>query len=519
MARGLTPGERGGQAYVKFGSPRRVREREWESNTMMLVGRRCGRDVKYAVADAGADAGFHHCRSAGDGAGDWRECGAVYGRAFGAAEAAAVQDPGRLIQLYEVSPNGKRQFSYVAGGMYAAWKQQAPSVEQMAIYGTDSISLSGDRGPMAERIRYAEGEWNLFSMLGVEPELGRVFVEADDRRQAAGTAVLTHSLWMRRYAGERGILGKTILLDARPYTVVGVLPAWFNYPDQTIQLWAPIYHEKSSEEMRRVDNHNYFVLARLKPGATLAEALSEADTAEKRVHMETPKPGVDNAANARTMLDGMVDDAKTQLYVLLSATSCVLLIGCLNVANLLVARSAARRKEISIRAALGGSRWRLLREQVSESMALAAAGGLLGLPMAWAGVRWLVLARPDMARVSAIHMDAVSVLFALGIMVVCGALAGLIPAASLMRSPLLEPLQESSRTSSTGQGRARMRRVLLAAEVGLTVVLLIAAGLLLKSYEHLRSSDIGCVTQNMLTMHFCAAECALQQRCEGCGVL
>ena len=117
-----------------------------------------------------------------------------------------------------------------------------------------------------------------------------------------------------------------------------------------------------------------------------------------------------------------------------------------------------------------------------------------------------------MARVSAIHMDAVSVLFALGIMALCGALAGLIPAASLMRSPLLEPLQESSRTSSAGQGRARLRRVLLAAEVGLTVVLLIAAGLLLKSYEHLRSSDIGCVTQNMLTMHFVAAECALQQR-------
>ena len=500
-ARGLTPEEARRQAYVKFGSPRRVREKEWESNTMMLFDG-AWRDLKYAVRTLGRTPGF--------------TIAAVLVMALGIGANAALftvvrsvllkplpfKDPNRLIQLYEVSPNGKRPYNYVAGGMYAAWKQQSPSVEQMAVYGTDSISLSGDGGPMAERIRYAEGEWNLFSMLGVEPEIGRDFVQSDDRREAAGTVMLTHSLWMRRYAGDRRILGKTILLDARPYTVVGVLPAWFNYPDQTIQLWAPIYHEKSSDEMRRVDNHNYFVLARLKPGATLAQALSEADTAEKRVHMETPKPGVGDAASARTMLDGLVHDAKTQLYVLLCATSCVLLIGCLNVANLLVARSAARRKEISIRAALGGSRWRLLREQVSESMTLAAAGGLLGVPMAWAGVRWLVLARPDMARVSAIHMDAVSVLFALGIMALCGALAGLIPAASLMRSPLLEPLQESSRTSSAGQGRARLRRVLLAAEVGLTVVLLIAAGLLLKSYEHLRSSDIGCVTQNMLTMHF-----------------
>ncbi len=500
-ARGLTPEEARRQAYLKFGSTRRVRETVWESNTMMLL-EGVWRDLKYAVRTLSRTPGF--------------TVAAVLVMALGIGANAALftvvrsvllkplpfKDPDRLIQLYEVSPNGKRPYNYVAGGMYAAWKQQAPSVEQMAVYGTDSISLSGDGGPMAERIRYGESEWNLFSMLGVEPELGRGFVASDDRREAGGTVMLTHSLWMRRYAGDRGVLGKTILLDARPYTVVGVLPSWFNYPDQTIQLWAPIYHEKSSEEMRRVDNHNYFVLARLKPGATLAQALSEADTAEKRVHMETPKPGVGNAVSARTMLDGVVHDAKTQLYVLLCATSCVLLIGCLNVANLLVARSAARRKEISIRAALGGSRWRLLREQVSESMTLAAAGGLLGLPMAWAGVRWLVLVRPDMARVSAIHMDAVSVLFALGIMALCGALAGLIPAASLMRSPLLEPLQESSRTSSAGQGRARLRRVLLAAEVGLTVVLLIAAGLLLKSYEHLRSSDIGCVTQNMLTMHF-----------------
>jgi predicted permease len=339
-------------------------------------------------------------------------------------------------------------------------------------------------------------------MLSVEPELGRWFGEQDDRREAAGTVMLTHSLWVRRYAGDRTILGKTILLDARPYTVVGVLPAWFNYPDTTIQLWAPIYHEKSPADMRQTNNHNYFVLARLKPGATLAQAHAEVDTAEKRVHMESPIPSVGNAASASTMLDGLVHDAKTQLYVLLGATTCVLLIACLNVANLLVARAASRRKETSIRAALGGSRLRLLREQVTESVTLAAAGGVLGLPLAWAGVRWLVQMRPDMARVNTIHLDVVSILFGLGITAVSGVTAGLIPALSLIHSPLLEPLQETSRASSASQGRARLRRLLLAAEVGLTVVLLIGAGLLLKSYEHLRTSDIGCATNNVLTMHF-----------------
>jgi len=375
-------------------------------------------------------------------------------------------------------------------------------VEQMAVFGTDSISLSGDGGPLPERIRYAECEWNLFSMLGVQPVLGRSFVQSDDRPDAPGTVILTHSMWMRRYAGDKSILGKTILLDARPYTVVGVLPAWFVYPDAPTQLWAPIYHEKNPAQMSQIDNHNFMVIARLRPGATLSQALSEVDTSEKRVHLSSHNPFVGNAASARTLLDGLVHDAKTQLYVLLGATSCVLLIACLNVANLLVARSASRRKETSIRAALGGSRLRLLREQVTESIALSAAGGVVGLPLAWAAVRWLVESRPDMARASSIHMDIGSILFGLGIVAFSGVLAGLIPAASLLRNPLLDALQDSSRANSAGQGRARLRRILLAAEVGLTVVLLIGAGLLLKSYQHLRSSDIGCITQNVLTMSF-----------------
>jgi predicted permease len=499
--RGISSEEARRRAYLKFGSPRRVREKEWENNTMRAFDS-VGRDIRYAIRTLGRTPGF--------------TIAAVLVMALGIGANTALftvvrsvllkplpfKNPDRLIQLYEESPGGKRAYSWVAAGMYAAWKLQTPSVEQMAIFGTDSISLSGDGGPLPERIRYAECSWNLFPMLGVEPALGRNFVASDDAPDAAGTVVLTHGLWMRRYAGDKAILGKTILLDARPYTVVGVLPSWFSYPDLTTQLWAAIYHEKSPQEMRLIDNHNYFVAARLRSGATMEQARTEIDTVEKRVHMETHNSSVGNGANARTLLDGLVHDAKTQLYILLGATSCVLLIACLNVANLLVARSASRRKETSIRAALGGSRWRLLREQVTESVVLAAIGGAFGLPLAWAGVRWLVRSRPDMARVSAIHMDAGSILFGLGIIAASGVLAGFIPAAALLRSPLLEPLQESSRSSSTGQGRARLRRVLLAAEVGLTVVLLVGAGLLLKSYQHLRSSDLGCATQNVLTMHF-----------------
>ena len=197
--------------------------------------------------------------------------------------------------------------------------------------------------------------------------------------------------------------------------------------------------------MQSVDNHAFFVVARLRPGATLAQALSQADTAEKQVRAAHPTPSTAAAANARTLLEGVVHDAKATLYTLMGATSCVLLIACLNVANLLVARSASRRKEISVRAALGGSRWRLLREQLTESVVLATAGGGLGLLFAWFATRWLVQARPGMARANSIHMDGVVLLFGAGVIAGCGLLAGLIPSLSFLRAPLLESLQDSSR--------------------------------------------------------------------------
>jgi len=507
LARGMSAEEARRRARVKLGSVRRVRETVWERDSLKWLETTL-RDLRYAVRALLRTPGF--------------TVTAVLVIALGIGANVALftvvrsvllkplpfHEPDRLIQLYEKSPDGKREFSYVAGGMYAAWKKASSSVEQMAIYGTDSINLSGtggvpgSSGGMPEKIRYAECSWNLLAMLGVVPEAGRLFVEADDRPQAAATAVLTHSLWVRRYGSDRGIVGKTILLNAKPFTVVGVLPAWFEYPDTQVQLWAPIYHEQSSAMMQAPDMHNFFVVARLQPGATLEQARSQADTAEKQVRALHPTPSTANAATARTLLDGVVHDSKGTLYTLMGATICVLLIACLNVANLLVARSASRKKETSVRAALGGSRWRLLREQMTESAVLAAAGGALGLLLAWAGTRWLVETRPEMARADAIHIDGVVLLFGLGVIAGCGVVAGVIASISFLRGPLLEALQDSSRASSAGHGRVQLRRALLVVEVGLTVVLLTCAGLLLKSYRHLRSTDLGCVTQNVMAMRF-----------------
>jgi putative ABC transport system permease protein len=498
MARGMGEEEARRRARVKLGSVRRVRETVWERNSLEWFETML-RDFRYAVRTLLRTPGF--------------TVTAVLVMALGIGANVALftvvrsvllkplpfREPDRLIQLYEQTRTG-RHYSYVAGGMYAAWKAQAPSVEQMAIYGTDSDNLSDGGGQLPESIPYGEASWDFFPMLGVQPELGRFFTKDEDSRKAPATAVLTHSLWMRRYGGDRNILGKTIQLDSQPYTVIGVLPAWFVYPDTRTQLWTAIYHEKSSGEMQAVSNHNFFVVARLRPGVTMAQALSEVDTATKRVAMNSPSPFTNNVANARTLLDGVVHAFKTQLYVLLAATSCVLLIACLNVANLLVARSASRRKELSIRAALGGSRWKLLREQVTESLILAIAGGTIGLSLAWAGTRWLVQMRPDLARANAVHMDAVVLLFSMGTVVLTGVLAGLLPALLFLRGPLLESLQDSSRGTSASAGAVQSRKGLLAVEVALTVMLLVSAGFLLKSYQRLRSIDLGCTTQNVLKM-------------------
>jgi len=501
LARGLSSEEAHRQAYLKFGSPRRVREAEWEFNTLRFFDD-LWRDFRYSARTLWRTPGFALV--------------AVIVMALGIGANTAIftvvrsvllkplpfKDPDRLIQLYEKSADNRHLYNYVAGGMYAAWKKQAPSIEQMGIYGTRSVNLSDNGGELPERVRYADGSWDLFSTLGVAPEIGRFFTSSEDSPQGAATVVLTHSLWERRYGSDRNILGKTIQLNSHPYTVIGVLPPSFSYPDPHIQIWTAIFHEEDPHQMPRADVHNYFVVARLRPGVSMAQALSEIDTSTKRVHMSHPTPFTANGANARTLLDGVVYETRTQLYILLSATTCILLIACLNVASLLVSRAASRRKEISIRASLGGSRLRLLREQITESLILAITAGALGLPLASLGTKWLIHARPDLARVDTVHFDGAVLLFGLGMVVLSGVLAGLVPGFSFLRGPLLESLQESSRTNSSGSSMARLRKILLAVEVGFTVVLLTTAGLLLKSYQKLRSLDLGCETRNVLTMGF-----------------
>jgi putative ABC transport system permease protein len=290
------------------------------------------------------------------------------------------------------------------------------------------------------------------------------------------------------------------------------MPAWFAYPDHSTQLWTPIYHEESAEEMQAPDSHDFHALGRLKPGVSETEATAELSVIVRRLHdQRLDDPFISKAAHSRPLLEDMVGDIKTPLYVLLAATGCLLLIACLNVAGLLVARGVGRRRESAIRAALGGGRWRLLAGHLTESLLLSAAGAAVGLLLAYALIQWFVAARPDMSRVEAIYMDGMVVAFVVGLILACALFAGVASSISIRGHQILTSIQESSRSHSAGEAPVRLRKWLLSLEVGLTVVLLIGAGLLLKSYTRLRSVNPGCATNGVLTMQFSLPEAKYPQ--------
>jgi predicted permease len=408
-------------------------------------------------------------------------------------------EPDRLVSLFERGVTEDDQDNVVAGGQFEDWQHQATSFGQMALVGEDSANLSGDGGALPEAIGTRFCSYSLFSILGVQPLYGRLFSEEDDREGASGTVVFTYGLWKRRYGGDPATIGKTVLLDTKPYTVVGVLPAWFDYPDTRVQVWLPVYHEMPAEDVHSRGNHRFYVTARLKPGISIAQARAELDSIEQRIHQQNPAWTAGRHANVIPLTENLVRDVRTSLYVLMGAVVCVLLIACLNVANLFVARAATRRRETAVRAALGGSRWRLMQEHLTESLLLTFIGGALGAFLAYASIRWLVAMRADLPRANSIHLDQAAFLFTTAITVVSGMFAGLPPFFFGTSNELLVALKQNVR-SLGGQNRTRLRTILLTAEVSLTVVLLIGAGLLLKSFTELRSVKMGCATADVLTM-------------------
>ncbi|HEV2115704.1 MAG TPA: ABC transporter permease [Terriglobales bacterium] len=413
--------------------------------------------------------------------------------------------PEELVRVYESSDMFPH--NVVTPGIYGEWKRQSRSFSSLALFQDWPQYNLSDGGALPEKVRATICSFDLFSTLDVQPLIGRSFTREDDQPSANGTVIISWALWKRRFGGNSAVIGRKINLDARPYTIIGVMPHWFAFPEQKVQLFLPVYHEITPADMASIANHQFVVIGRLKPGVTREQAAQEVSAIVRHVHdAHLDIPFVSTGAGIRPLIDDIVGDVKSALYMLLAATICMLLIACLNVTNLLTARSAARRRELAIRSALGGGRFRLIREQLMETLILFSAGGAAGLALAYGAVRWLVMTRTDMARAESIHIDGVVVAAVAGLVFVCALFAGLVPVAAGRSENVLAALQECSRSSSAGPARARVRKVLVGAEVAFTLVLLVSAGLLLKSYIRMRSSDLGCATANILSMHFTLPE-------------
>ena len=413
-------------------------------------------------------------------------------------------DPDHLVMLYEAGlhEDDTAGSNPVAGGMYAEWKNQNRSYSRLALAKSIRVGLSASGGQLPEKLNSALFSWDMLRTLGVQPALGRDFTQADDSPGANATVLLSWGLWKRRFGSDPAILNQTINLDANPYTVIGVMPAWLDFPDPSTQLWTPVYHDEREDEMTSFSNHMFRVVGRLKPGVSVSQGVADLSIISQRTHnAHLNDPFIYQSAGSRPLLEHIVGEIKKPLYVLLEATCCLLLIACLNVANLLVARAAARRKELAIRTALGGGWLRLIGERLMECLLLSASGGALGVLLAFAALHWLMQTRHDMSRVESIHFDGVVAAFTVAVIVLCALFSGLIAAFSTSDRRILGALHETSRSVSGGGARPTLRKVLLTLEVGLTVILLIGAGLLLKSYERLRSADMGCLTQGVITMH------------------
>jgi putative ABC transport system permease protein len=412
----------------------------------------------------------------------------------------------RIVAIQELTADGKRV--QVTPANFLDWRAQNTVFEQLAAILTRPANLA--LADQAERIDLAMTSANFFSVFGTAPERGRLFIPADEQAGHAPVVVISHGLWQRRFAGDNSLVGKPITLDGISYTVVGIAPAGFQYPDKT-EVWVPPFRlaPTLNERMDPTQVRGFGMLAAvalLKPGVSLTQAASEMETITARLRQQYPDTNNRRFNRVVSLHTHLVGETGAMLMLLFGAVTFVLLIACANVANLLLASAATRQKEMAIRTALGASRLRVIRQLLTESLMLALAGGLIGLLMAIWGVALITKLLPhDFPRLSEINLDWRVLAFTLGASVLTGILFGLAPALQMSRPEVQESLKESGRGSSSSRRHNRLRNLLIVAEVSLSVVLLVGAGLLFRSFLQLQSVQTGFTPGQVLTVQLSPA--------------
>ena len=406
----------------------------------------------------------------------------------------------RIVAIQELNRDGRR--IQVTGPNFLDWRAQNTVFEHLAAVRTTFVNLS--LADQAERINLAQTSANFFDVFGVGPQYGRLFVAGDEVAGHEPVVVVSDTLWRRRFGADPGLVGRQISLDTKPYTVIGIAPAGFQYPNKT-EAWlpplnlAPEFNATIPPTERRGMGYLNAV-ALLKPGVTVAHAAIEMDAITGRLRQQYPETNNRRFNRVLSLQEHLVGKSDKMLWLLFGAVLFVLLIACANVANLQLASAAARSKEMAIRSALGASRLRVIRQLLTENAILALAGGALGLLFATYGVAAITKFLPgDFPRLNEISMDWRVFGFTLGVSLLTGFLFGLAPAFHLSRVDVQEAMKESSRGTAGGMRHTRLRHALIVAEVALSVVLLAGAGLLFRSFMRLQAVDAGFTPQQVLT--------------------
>ena len=409
------------------------------------------------------------------------------------------KSPERLYHLWESTPQkefAQREFSYPDYQDY----QQNQVCEGIAAYTGGGVIMTGRGAP--ERAPALAASANFFSVLGVEAFIGRTFQPGEDKQGAPRVTMLTYGMWQRRFGGDKDIIGQSLTLNGNSYTVVGVLPASFQFALRPADLW--LAYQPTDAQLTRRFMHGTNLIGRLKPGVTTEQAQKELGVIAGRIEQDNKQSHEGTGLRLVPLQEQAVGKVKPILLILLAAVGFVLLIACANVASLLLTRSLARQKEVGIRVALGANRWRVIRQLLTESVLLSLAGGAAGLLVAYWGVAGLVAALPEgqlnaMPFLNSLRIDTKILAFSFGLSFLTGMIFGLAPAIQSSRLDLNEVLKEGGRNMSAGAGH-RLRGALVISEIALALVLLVGAGLMMKSLSRLLRVNVGFNPDNVLTM-------------------
>ena len=406
-------------------------------------------------------------------------------------------DPDRLVMIWETNYGSDIENSQVSPVTYTEWVAQEQLFEQIAGWWYPQINVTDDRGD-PERARTIDVTDRFFDVLGVDPILGRRFAEGEDLPGAEPVVVIGHGLWQRRFGGDVNVLGTAIRLDNQPHTIIGVAPSGFDYPEQT-EVWRPLgwnpaQHSRSARFFE--------VVARLRPGLTVTQARADITALGRRLEDDYPDSNLGWGALVVPLHEQLVGDTRPALFVLLGAVGFVLLIACANVANLLLARAVAREKEVAARLALGAGRGRLIRQFLTEGLVLAAVSAAVGLLIAWLSVRLLVAANPiNLPRLESLAINGDVLLFTLLVAVVTALFFGLVPALHASRPDPAQAFKEGSRDTSTTAGSKGVRMLLVSSAIAIALMLLVGAGLLLRSFDRLQQVETGFSETDALTLN------------------